>query len=208
MAKYCGADCRLCRREGCKLFLKGDRCLSSKCSFDRNNKIPGQHGSDNMKKRPSEYSIQLREKQKVKRAYNLLEKQFYSYYVEASKSRGVTGTVMLSLLERRLDNVVYRLGLAESRAQARQYVNHGMFTLNGKNVNIPSIQVRVGDVIAIRENKMDKPMFKDLRSTKFVTVRWLQFNASTLEGKVIALPEREDIDLNIKEHLIIELYSK
>jgi small subunit ribosomal protein S4 len=208
MAKYTGADCRLCRREGCKLFLKGERCTSSKCAFERNAKIPGQHGSDNMRRRASEYSIQLREKQKVKRAYNLLEKQFYAYYKEASKSRGVTGTVMLSLIERRLDNVIYRLGLADSRAQARQYVNHGMFTLNGKNVDIPSMLVKVGDVIAIRENKANKPMFKDLREMKIDTPRWLQLDMNKLQGKVVALPEREDIDLNIKEHLIIELYSK
>lgn len=208
MAKYIGADCRQCRREGCKLFLKGERCLSKKCAFERNSNVPGQHGNGNMRKRNSEYSIQLREKQKVKRAYNLLEKQFYAYYVKASKEKGVTGTAMLSLLERRLDNVVYRLGLADSRAQARQYVNHGMFTLNGKNVDIPSIQVRVGDVIAIRENKANKPMFKDLREVKFVTPKWLQMDVNSLSGKVIALPERDDIDLNIKENLIIEFYSK
>lgn len=208
MAKYTGADCRICRREGCKLFLKGDRCLSKKCAFERNSNIPGQHGNNNMKKRMSEYSIQLREKQKVKRAYNLLEKQFYAYYVKAAKSKGVTGSVMLSLIERRLDNVIYRLGLADSRAQARQYVNHGMFTLNGKNVDIPSISVKIGDVIAIRENKSNKPMFKDLRDMKIVTPKWLQMDINKLEGKVIALPERDDIDLNIRENLIIELYSK
>lgn len=208
MAKYTGADCRLCRREGCKLFLKGERCTSKKCAMERYPNVPGQHGNNNMRKRMSEYSIQLREKQKVKRAYNLLEKQFYKYYLQASKSKEVTGTVMLQLIERRLDNVVYRLGLADSRAQARQYVNHGMFTLNGKNVDIPSIRVNVGDVIAVRENKTNRSMFKDLRDVKLVTPKWLQMNVNKLEGKVLALPERDDIDLDIKEHLIIELYSK
>ena len=208
MAKYTGADCRICRREGCKLFLKGERCLTKKCAFERYPNVPGQHGNDNVRRRMSEYNIQLREKQKVKRAYNLQEKQFHKYYVKAISKEGVAGDNMLSLIERRLDNVVYRLGLADSRAQARQYVNHGMFALNGKNVDIPSIQTKVGDVIAVRENKRNYEIFKDLKDVKIVTPKWLSVDISKLEGKVVDLPKRDDIDLDIKENLIIELYSK
>ena len=208
MAKYTGADCRVCRREGCKLFLKGERCSTKKCSFERFSSAPGQHGNSNLRKRTSEYGIHLREKQKVKRAYNLQEKQFRKYYDIAARKKGVTGELMLSLIERRLDNVVYRLGFADSRAQARQYVNHGMFTLNGKKVDIPSIQIKVGDVIAVRENKAEYAMFKNLKDVKIFPPKWLEMDASKLQGKVIALPVRDDIDLNIQENLIIEFYSK
>jgi len=208
MAKYTGADCRVCRREGCKLFLKGERCSTKKCSFERFSAAPGQHGNSNMRKRTSEYGIQLREKQKVKRAYNLQEKQFHKYYEVASRKAGVTGEYMLSLIERRLDNVVYRLGFADSRAQARQFVNHGMFLLNGKKVDIPSIQVKVGDVIAVRESKANYAVFKKLRETKLFPPKWLQVDANKLEGKVINLPARDDIDLNIQENLIVEFYSR
>ena len=206
MAKYTGADCRLCRREGCKLFLKGERCLSSKCSIEKNPVVPGVHGAT--RKKPTEYSLQLREKQKVKRSYGLLEKQFKKYYNMAENMKGIVGENMLSLLERRLDNVVYRMGIGSSRAESRQIVNHGHITVNGKKVNIPSFLVKVDDVIAVRDNKKELPMFKELKDMKIVLPKWLEFDASTLTGKVVALPQRDDIDLNVKEHLIIELYSK
>lgn len=206
MAKYTGADCKLCRREGCKLFLKGERCLSKKCAMERRAVAPGVHGA--AKKKNSEYGLQLREKQKVKRAYGLLEKQFHKYYVEANRMKGVVGDNMLSLIERRLDNVVFRMGIGSSRAECRQIVNHGHITVNGKNVNIPSYQVKVGDVIAIKENKKNKEMFKELKDVKVVMPKWLEFDAEKLSGKIIALPQRDDVDMNIQEHLIIELYSK
>lgn len=208
MAKYIDADCRLCRREGCKLFLKGDRCLSKKCAFERRPTIPGAHGNEKSMKRPSEYSLQLREKQKVKRLYGLLEKQFRSYYEEASKSKNVTGEEMLSLIERRLDNVVFRLGFGASRAQARQFVNHGLITVNGKRVDIPSYEVKVGDVVAVAESKKDYDIFKTLKDVKVVCPKWLELDMANLSGKVVAKPQRDDIDMNIKETLIVELYSK
>jgi len=208
MAKYTGADCKRCRREGCKLFLKGDRCVTGKCALDRRPTLPGQHGSDGMRKKVTAYSLQLREKQKVKRAYGLLENQFKKYYFEGKRRRGATGEVMLSLLERRLDNVVYRLGFGVSRAQSRQIVNHGHITVNGNKVDIPSYQVKVGDVIAIRSADHDSELFKDIKGSKVVTPKWLEVNTNELSGKVIALPDRSDIDLNIAEHLIIELYSR
>lgn len=211
MAKYCGADCRICRREGCKLFLKGERCTSGKCPFDKNNgaTIPGQHGA-NLKRRPrlSGYGLQLREKQKVKKAYGLLEKQFKKYYIEAERQKGVTGEIMLSLIERRLDNVVYRMGIGVSRAESRQIVNHGHITVNGKNVNIPSYLVKKGDVVAIKENSKEREMFKQLKGAKIVTPKWVEFDTENLVGKVIELPQRDDIDMAIQEHLIIELYSR
>ena len=208
MAKYIDADCRLCRREGCKLFLKGDRCLTKKCAFERRPTAPGAHGNEKSMKRPSEYSIQLREKQKVKRLYGLLEKQFRSYYDKAQKSKNVTGTEMLSLIERRLDNVVYRLGLGASRAQARQFVNHGLITVNGHVVNIPSFQVKIGDVIEVKESKRDYEVFKALKEMKVVCPKWLTLDVANLKGEVIAKPQRDDIDGNIRETLIVELYSK
>ncbi len=206
MAKYTGADCKICRREGCKLFLKGERCLSKKCSFERRPNVPGVHGA--ARKKLTEYGLQLREKQKVKRAYGLQEKQFRGYYEKASTMRGKVGENMLSLLERRLDNVVYRMGIGASRAECRQIVNHGHITVNGKNVNIPSYLVKADDVIAIKENKRELAMFKDLKDVKVVMPKWLEFDANKLSGKINALPQRDDIDLNIQEHLIIELYSK
>lgn len=207
MANYTGADCRLCRREGCKLFLKGERCLSGKCAFDRRAKVPGVHAD--VKKRPSDYSIQLREKQKVKRAYGLLEKQFKKYYLMAEQKKGgKVGEKMLSFLERRLDNVIYRMGIGASRAECRQLVTHGHITVNGKRLDIPSYLVDVNDVISIKDSKKDKPMFKELKDVKVILPKWLEFDANTLTGKIIALPQRDDIDLNIQEHLIIELYSK
>lgn len=206
MAKYTNADCRLCRREGMKLFLKGDRCLSKKCAMEKRPTIPGQH--PNTRKKPSEYQTQLREKQKVKRAYGLLEKQFHSYYVEAERMKGKTGENMLSLLERRLDNVVFRMGFAPSRAAARQLVNHGHICVNGKRVNIPSYLVKVGEVISVKENKAKKDMFKAVRESRIVVPKWLEFTPEKLSGKINSLPARDDIDLNIEEHLIVELYSK
>ena len=207
MAKYTGADCRICRREGCKLFLKGERCTSKKCAFDRRPNVPGVHGA--ARKKATEYSLQLREKQKVKKAYGLLEKQFRHYYEVANNSRtGIVGENMLSLLERRLDNVVYRMGIGASRKESRQIVNHGHITVNGKTVNIPSYLVKVDDVIAIKENKKELPMFKELKDVKVVMPKWLEFNTEKLTGKINALPQRDDIDLTIREHLIIELYSK
>ena len=206
MAKYTGADCKVCRREGCKLFLKGERCLTKKCSFERRPNVPGVHGA--ARKKLTEYGLQLREKQKVKRAYGLQEKQFRGYYEKASTMRGKVGENMLSLLERRLDNVVYRMGIGASRAESRQIVNHGHITVNGINVNIPSYIVKADDVIAIKENKRELAMFKDLKDVKVVMPKWLEFDANKLTGKINALPQRDDIDLNIQEHLIIELYSK
>ena len=206
MAKYTGADCRLCRREGCKLFLKGERCLSSKCPIEKKAPAPGVHGQ--ARKKASEYSLQLREKQKVKRCYGLLEKQFKKYYVMANNMKGIVGENMLSLLERRLDNVVYRMGIGSSRAESRQIVNHGHITVNGKSVNIPSYLIKVGDVIAIKESKQDIEAFKALKDLKVIYPKWLEFDSKTLVGKINALPQRDDIDLTVKEHLIIELYSK
>ena len=206
MAKMVGPDCRQCRREGCKLFLKGERCVSKKCAFERRPVIPGQHGAS--RKRVTEYGTQLREKQKVKKAYGILEKQFRRYYEEAERMKGVTGENMLSLIERRLDNVIYRMGIGASRSECRQIVNHGHITVNGRRVNIPSYIVKVGDVIAVKENKKDLEMFKQLNGMKIVMPKWLEFNADTLTGKILAMPQREDIDLNIQEHLIIELYSR
>ena len=208
MAKYTSADCRLCRREGCKLFLKGDRCISPKCAMEKRPVVPGQHGLG--RKKVTDYGQQLREKQKVKRAYGLLEKQFRQSYEKATRMKGVVGENMLSLLERRLDNVVYRMGIGASRAESRQIVNHGHITVNGRTVNIPSFLVKVDDVIAIKENKKELEMFKSLKDVKVVMPKWLEFDSSKLTGKINALPDREDVDanLNIKEHLIIELYSK
>ena len=207
MARYTGASCRQCRREGMKLFLKGDRCYTDKCAIVKRNYAPGQHGQG--RKKVSNYGLQLREKQKVKRAYGCLsEKQFRKYYENATRTKGITGEVMLSLLERRLDNVVYRLGFGASRSQARQIVSHNLITVNGKSVNIPSYQVKVGDVISVKESKQSLEMFKELKDMKVVAPKWLELNTASLQGKVIANPSREDIDMNIKEHLIIELYSK
>ncbi len=208
MAKYTGADCKQCRREGCKLFLKGDRCVTGKCAIERRPTVPGQHGEASLRKKSTGYALQLREKQKVKRAYGLLERQFKMYYLEAKRQKGATGEVMLSLLERRLDNTVYRLGLGASRAECRQIVNHGHITVNGKTVNIPSYSVKVGDVIAVKASDQDKAQFKDIKGSKIIAPKWLEVDSNTLSGKVIAYPDRSDIDLNISEHLIIELYSR
>ena len=207
MARYTESKCRLCRREGAKLFLKGDKCYKQSCPFEKRPGAPGQHGAS--RKKVSEYGLQLREKQKTKRIYGVLEGQFRQYYVKADKMKGVTGENMLSLLERRLDNVVFRMGIAASRTQARQIVTHGHFTVNGKNVNIPSYSVKAGDVIAVKENSRDNKFFAEIKQMQKGTMpKWVDFNPDTLEGKVIALPVREDIDAQIAEHMIVELYSK
>ena len=208
MARTIEPDCRQCRREGCKLFLKGERCTTKKCAMERRPVIPGQHGNSKRRVAFSEYGTQLREKQKVKRMYGVLEKQFRDYYEEANKMKGVTGENMLSLVERRLDNVVYRMGIGASRKQARQIVNHGLITVNGKRVNIASYRVKAGDVVAIKENKQDNEMFKSLRGSKVVMPKWVEFDTNTFVGKIVTLPTREDVDADIKEQLIVELYSR
>ena len=208
MAKYTDAKCRLCRREGGKLFLKGDKCYKTSCPFEKRPVAPGQHGAD--RKKVSEYGLQLREKQKVKRIYGVLEVQFREYYEKADKMKGITGENMLSLLERRLDNVVYRMGIAVSRAQARQHVTHAHFTVNGRPVDIASYEVKVGDVVAVKETKKDAPYFATIKGVQKSgkMPKWLDFDTEKLEGKIIALPTREDIDSQITEQMIVELYSK
>ena len=208
MARYTGPVCRLCRREGTKLFLKGDRCISGKCALDRRSTAPGQHGAANKKMR--EYGMQMREKQKTRRYYGVLEKQFVNYYEEAARKEGMTGENLICLLERRLDNVVYRMGMAESRKEARQLVLHEHFELNGKKVNIPSIIVRAGDVVSVRENFRSSAKCKSLvegLQTK-TAPKWLDVDKTTLTAKVVALPERDDVDFEINEQLIVEFYSK
>ena len=207
MAKYTESKCRLCRREGAKLFLKGERCFKGVCAFEKRPVAPGQHGM--ARKKISEYGLQLREKQKCKRIYGVLEGQFRKYYEQADRMKGITGENMLSLLERRLDNVVFRLGLASSRSTARQLVTHAHFTVNGKNVDIASYEIKAGDVIAVKETKKDNKYFTELKDTKATNlVKWVEFDREKLEGKVLALPTREDIDSQIAEHMIVELYSK
>ena len=208
MARTIEPDCRQCRREGCKLFLKGERCTTKKCAMERRPVIPGQHGNSKRRVAFSEYGTQLREKQKVKRMYGILEIQFREYYEKAVKMQGATGEVMMTLIERRLDNVVYRMGIGASRKQSRQIVNHGLITVNGKRVNIPSYQVKAGDVIAVKENKQDNVNFKELRGAKIVMPKWLEFDTVALTGKILSLPSREDIDSDIKEQLIVEFYSR
>ncbi len=207
MARYTDSVCRLCRREGAKLFLKGDRCYSGKCAVSKRQAPPGQHGQSRHKM--SEYGTQLREKQKVKRAYGVLEAQFRKYFEMAVKMKGIAGENLLSLLERRLDNTCYRMGIGDSRAQARQLVTHGHVLVGGKKVDIPSYIVKEGDVISIGERSSGKEYFKTLKEAGEKTLpKWLEFDLSTLTGKVVTLPDREDIDLTIEEHLIVELYSK
>ncbi len=206
MARTIEPDCRQCRREGRKLFLKGERCLTKKCAMERRPVIPGQHGAS--RKRVTEYGLQLREKQKVKRMYGILERQFEKYFEDASRAKGATGETMLSLIERRLDNVIYRMGIGASRAECRQIVNHGHICVNGKRVSIASYRVKVGDVITVKDNKQELEMFKSLKGMKIVMPKWLEFNSETLTGKILANPTREDIDSDIKEQLIVELYSR
>ena len=208
MAKYNDAKCRLCRREGTKLFLKGDRCFTDKCAQERRPYAPGQHGR--ARKKLSEYALQLREKMKVRRIYGVLEKQFRGYFEEADMAKGVTGANLLIILERRLDNVVYRMGFANSRQQARQMVRHGIFTLNGHKVTIPSLQVRVGDEIAVPEKSRNIPV---IAAAQDVLARrgcpaWVEVDGAAFKGVIKALPQRDDIQTPIEESLIVELYSK
>ena len=208
MARYKDEQCRICRREGQKLFLKGERCYSDKCSISRRNYGPGQHGQKRTKL--SEYGTQLREKQKTKSYYGVGEKQFRKYFEMASNKKGVTGENLLQILESRLDNVVYRLGFGSSRAQARQFVTHAQFDVNGKKVNIPSYQVKPGDIITVREIKKDNATIKaniEINNTRVIPA-WLEKDNEKLSGKVLRLAVREDIDIPIEEHLIVELYSK
>ncbi len=209
MARYTGAVCRLCRREGQKLFLKGERCYTGKCALSRRAYAPGQHGQARNKK-ASEYGKQLRTKQFAKRYYGVLEGQFYHYYEMATKMQGVTGENLLGLLESRLDNVVYRLGFASSRAQARQMVTQGHFTVNGRKVNIPSYLVKAGNVVAVKEASRSLGSVKAIveATASRPTPKWLELNRDAMEAKVVAFPAREDIDLPIEETLIVELYSK
>ena len=208
MARYKDEQCRICRREGQKLFLKGSRCYSDKCSVSRRNYAPGEHGQKRSKL--SEYGTQLREKQKTKAFYGVGEKQFRKYFEMASNKKGITGDNLLQILESRLDNVVYRLGFGASRAQARQLVNHGQFEVNGQKVDIPSYLVKAGDVITVRENKKENGAIKvnvEANAARPVPA-WLELNNETLSGKVVRLASREDVDIPVEEHLIVELYSK
>lgn len=213
MARYTGPVCKLCRREGEKLFLKGSRCLSPKCSVERRSYPPGQHGREAQfrRGRASDYHLQLREKQKARRIYGVLERQFRRYFREALRRPGLTGANLLSILESRLDNAVYRLGLADSRPQARQLVAHGHFTVNGRRTNIPSFVVNPGDVIAVRPGSSQRLYFRELRQAlenRPAVPEWLQLNPTELKGTVLRRPERSDIDLTINEQLIVEYYSR
>ncbi|MBK5251352.1 MAG: 30S ribosomal protein S4 [Peptostreptococcaceae bacterium] len=207
MARYTGPSCRLCRREGQKLFLKGERCYSDKCAMNRRAKAPGQHG-EGRRNKPSNYGIQLREKQKVKRYYGLLENQFKRHFDKAEKQAGITGENFLRILETRLDNTVFRMGMAASRKEARQLVTHGHFTINGKKATIPSMMVKIGDAIAVKEKSKSSPKFKEIAEKSVSVPSWLSVDPEKMEGKVVALPAREDIDIPVEEHLIVELYSK
>lgn len=212
MARYIGPVCKLCRREGEKLFLKGERCFSPKCEIEKRNYPPGQHGKTNSWRRTegSDFSSQLRAKQKARRVYGVLERQFRGYYTQALKSKGLTGLTMLQTLESRLDNIIYRMGFASSRNQARQLVAHGHFTVNGRRTNVPSMQIKPGDEIALREGSRSSQFFKDL--TAIAEERnvpdWVQRDPKTLSGRITRLPERTEIDANLNEQLIVEFYSR
>ena len=208
MARYTGSLCRLCRRESMKMFLKGTRCYTEKCAFERRKYPPGQHGHNSGKL--SDYGLQLREKQKVKRIYGVMERQFKNYFEKATKMKGVTGENLLKLLERRLDNVIYRMGFAMNRRQARQLVRHGYFTVNGKKVDIPSYLVRPGDIIEIVQPGKELEIIKEslaLAEQRGFPV-WLEVNAEEMKGKFVRLPEREEMQLPVQEQLIVEFYSK
>jgi small subunit ribosomal protein S4 len=210
MARYTGAVCRLCRRDGTKLFLKGAKCFTDKCPVEKRNFPPGQHGQSRKVKKIVGYGLQLREKQKAKRIYFTLEGQFRAYYQKASNRTGVTGELLLQQLETRLDNVCYRLGFALSRRQARQLVRHGHIQVNGRKVNIPSFQCKVGDEIQVREGSNSVPVLEEAKNfaSGQRSVQWLDINRDNLSGKVLALPKREDVNLPVNEQLIVELYSK
>ena len=206
MARYTAANCRLCRREGQKLFLKGERCYSPKCALEKRNFPPGQHGQG--RKKVSEYGLQLREKQKTKRVYGLQETQFRNLFDKAERKKGSTGENLLILLETRLDNVVFRLGFASSRKEARQLVTHGHFTVNGKKVNIPSYEVKAGDVIAVKAKSQNSPKFKEIKDMTITVPSWVTVDVEKLEGKILNMPTRDEIDTPVAEHMIVELYSK
>ena len=208
MARYTGAVCKLCRREGKKLFLKGDRCYTGKCAFERRSYAPGQHGQNRSKN--SEYGLQLRAKQQARRYYGIQEGQFHKYFLMAERKQGVTGENLLRICESRLDNVVYLLGWANSRAEARQLVVHGHYKVNGKKVDIPSYLLKVGDVVSIKDKSKDSAKFKTVleANASRPVPSWLDLNAEALSAKVVALPEREQIEVPVEEHLIVEFYSK
>ncbi|HOK63366.1 MAG TPA: 30S ribosomal protein S4 [Soehngenia sp.] len=207
MSRYTGPSCRLCRREGTKLYLKGDRCYSDKCALNKRNFAPGQHGQS--RKKSTEYGMQLREKQKVRRFYGLTESQMRMYFDKADKMKGITGENLLRLLELRLDNVVYRMGFASSRAEARQLVTHGHFLLNGRKADIPSLITNVGDTIEVKEKSKSSDKFKALMENRAGnTVPWVDVDVEKMRGTIVTQPSREDIDLPVEEHLIVELYSK
>ena len=206
MARYTGPSCRLCRREGQKLFLKGERCYSGKCALEKRSYAPGQHGQG--RKKSSDYGLQLRGKQKAKRFYGLQETQFRNLFEKAAAKKGITGENLLIMLETRLDNVVFRMGLASSRKEARQLVTHGHFTVNGKKADIPSMQLKAGDVVAVKEKSTSSPKFKEIKEMTISTPAWVTIDTQKLEGKVLAMPTREQIDTPVAEHLIVELYSK
>jgi len=206
MARYTGPSCRLCRREGQKLFLKGERCYSGKCAMEKRAYAPGQHGQN--RKKASDYGLQLREKQKAKRFYGLQETQFHNYFVKAAAKQGITGENLLIMLETRLDNTVFRMGFASSRKEARQLVTHGHFTVNGKKADIPSLQVKPGDVIAVKAKSTSSPKFKEIKEMTISTPEWVTIDTDKLEGKVLSVPTRAQIDTPVAEHLIVELYSK
>jgi small subunit ribosomal protein S4 len=206
MARYTDANCRLCRREGQKLFLKGDRCYGVKCALEKRNFPPGQHGQG--RKKVSEYGLQLREKQKAKRFYGLMETQFRNTFDKAAAKKGMAGENLLIMLETRLDNVVFRLGFAASRKEGRQLVVHGHFTVNGKKVNIPSYNVKAGDVIKVREKSANSPKFKEIKEMSINVPAWMSIEVSKLEGTIVSMPTRAEIDTPVSEHLIVELYSK
>jgi small subunit ribosomal protein S4 len=209
MARYRDANCKLCRREGMKLFLKGTRCLSEKCAFDRRGYAPGQHGQRGRRK-GSEYGLQLREKQKVRRIYGVLEKQFRNYFKKAARKKGVTGEILLQLLESRLDNLVYRIGFAPSRKTARQLVKHGHFMVNGKKVNIPSFEIKPGMVIAVGENSRNLDIIHSAlkESAKTTDIDWLRIDKVKMEGELLEIPDRTQIPVMVQEQMIVELYSK
>ena len=210
MGRYTGPSCRLCRREGAKLFLKGSRCVSDKCAFNRRDFAPGQHGQTQMRKKESNYGVQLREKQKVKRIYGMLEKQFRHFFRIAEKAKGVTGLTLLQLLERRLDNVIFRMNFAGSRSAARQIVQHGRVYVNGKRVDIPSYTVRIGEEISIKAKDPAKKRFiETFESLKDrVIPKWFEMDQANLKSKIVAMPTKEDVGFPVQEQLIVELYSK
>ena len=208
MARYTGSVCRLCRREGAKLYLKGSRCYTKKCAFERRPTPPGQHGV--RRRKVGDFGLQLREKQKVRRVYGVLERQFRGYFDYAEQRPGVTGESLLRMLESRLDNVVYRLGFASSRAQARQLVGHGHFAVNGVPTNIPSYQLRQGDQVAVRESRRSREAFKVIRETlrSHQAPEWLGLDAANLAGSIVSLPRRDQMPLDLSEQLVVEYYSR